>query len=129
MLASEALTSGRAWGKMKQIIKAQGGNPKVDSEDLTMAAVRRRYHAPYSGKAVAVNDKMVDQVARILGAPHEKLAGIYINKRLGQKVRRGERLYTLYAQNNDRISLALEALKKKKIFKITKMDFKEGVRG
>ena len=45
-----------------------------------------------------INDEMVDEVARILGAPHEKLAGIYINKMLGQKVRKGERLYTLYAQ-------------------------------
>jgi len=129
MLAAEALTSGRAWKKMQQIIKAQGGNPNVDSEDLTLAAIRQRYHAPCSGKVLDIDDEMVDEVARILGAPHEKLAGIYINKRIGQKVRKTERLYTLYAQTQDRIDLALEALKKKKIFSIKKMDFKEGVRG
>ncbi|MBU0598383.1 AMP phosphorylase [Patescibacteria group bacterium] len=129
MMASEALTSGQAWKKMQQIIKAQGGNSTVDSEDLTMAAVRHRFHAPYSGKVVVVNDKMVDQVARILGAPHEKLAGIYINKRYGQKVRKGERLYTLYAKNNDRIKLALEALKLKKIFEIKRMNIRESKKG
>jgi len=121
MLAVEALTSGKAWKKMQQIIREQKGNPNIDSEDLTLAAIRHRFHASYSGRIVAVNDTMVDDVARILGAPHEKPAGIYINKRLGQKVRKGERLYTLYAENEDRIKLALEALKKKKIFKIERV--------
>ncbi len=120
MYAAEALTSGKAWEKMQQIIKEQGGDPNIDSEDLTMAAIRHRYHAPTDGKVTAVNDKIVDQIARTLGAPHDKLAGIYINKRLGQKVRKGERLYTLYAQTQDRIDLALEALKKETIFTIKK---------
>jgi thymidine phosphorylase len=72
---------------------------------------------------------MVDDIARVLGAPHEKPAGIYINKMLGQRVRRGERLFTLYAQNQDRIELALEALKRKSIFKIKKMKVSEGRAG
>ena len=114
---------------MKEIIKAQGGNAKIDSEDLTLAAIRHRFHAPYSGKIVAVDDNMVDDIARILGAPHEKPAGIYINKMLGQKVRKGERLFTLYAENQDRINLALEALKTKRIFKIEKMKVAEDAAG
>lgn len=121
MLASEALTSGRAWKKMQEIIREQKGKPNIDSEDLTLAAIRHRFHAPYSGRIVGVDDNIVDDVARTLGAPHEKPAGIYINKRLGQKVRKGERIYTLYAENEDRIRLALEALKKKKIFRIERM--------
>ncbi len=118
MLAAEALTSGRAWKKMQQIIKAQGGRWRIDSEDLTMAAVRHRYHAPKAGKVSGIDDKMVDQIARILGAPHDKLAGIYINKMIGQRVRKGERLFTLYSRTRDRITLALEALKTRKIFTI-----------
>jgi AMP phosphorylase len=129
MMAAEALTSGRAWKKMQAIIKYQGGRPTIDSEDLTLAAIRRRFHAPYSGRIVAVDDAMVDDIARILGAPHEKPAGIYINKMLGQKVRRGERLFTLYAENQDRIDLALEALKRKTIFKIERMRVSEGAAG
>ncbi|HLD35024.1 MAG TPA: thymidine phosphorylase, partial [Patescibacteria group bacterium] len=129
MMAVEALTSGRAWKKMCEIIKLQGGNPRIDSEDLTLAAIRHRFHASYSGKIVAVDDNMVDDIARILGAPHEKPAGIYINKMLGQRVRKGERLFTLYAENQDRINLALEALKRKSIFKIRKMNAGETAAG
>ncbi len=129
MMAVEALTSGRAWEKMREIIKSQGGNPGIDSEDLTLAAIRHRFHASYSGKIVAVDDNMVDDVARILGAPHEKPAGIYINKMLSQKVRKGERLFTLYAENQDRINLALEALKRRSIFKIKRMKVAEDAAG
>ena len=118
MLAAEALTSGRAWKKMQEIIKAQGGKSKVDSEDLTLAAKRWRFHAPYNGRVTEVNDESIDQIARILGAPHQPLAGMYINKRLGQKVRKGERLYTLYAQNQERLNLAQVALKQHVIFNI-----------
>jgi len=71
----------------------------------------------------------ITAAGRVLGAPHEKLAGIYINKRLGQKVRKGERLYTLYAQNKDRIDLALNVLENKKIFKIKRMSVYEGTKG
>ncbi|MDP2684311.1 MAG: thymidine phosphorylase [bacterium] len=129
MLAVESLSTGKAWAKMKEIIREQGGKVDIDSEDLTMAAKRHRYHAPYSGQVIGIDDEMVDQVARILGAPHEKLAGIYINKRLGQKIRKGGRLYTLYAQNDDRINLALEALKKRKIFTIKRMSVREDSTG
>lgn len=116
--ARESLAAGWAWKKMQGIIKSQGGNPDIDSEDLTMAAKRWRVHAPYHGYITFVNNKAIDDVARVLGAPHEKPAGLYINKRIGQKVRKGERLFTLYAQSMDRIKLALEALKKNHIIKI-----------
>ncbi|MDD5040520.1 MAG: thymidine phosphorylase [Patescibacteria group bacterium] len=129
MMAVEALSSGKAWKKMQEIITAQGGNPDVDSEDLTMAAMRSRCYAPYNGKVLEVDDEMIDQVARILGAPHEKLAGIYINKHVNQRIRKGERLYTLYAQSQDRIDLALEALRKRRIFKIVRVTAKESIAG
>lgn len=129
MMASEALTSGRAWKKMQDIIKAQGGKWNIDSEDLTQSAVRQRFHAQYNGQVTEVDDKMVDEIARTLGAPHDKLAGIYINKMLGQKVRKGERLFTLYGSNDDRIALAMEALKKKHIFTVKRMRVHEDATG
>lgn len=119
--ARESLAAGWAWKKMQGIIKSQGGNPNIDSEDLTMAAKRWRVHTPINGVISFVNNKAIDDIARVLGAPHEKPAGLYINKRIGQKVRKGERMFTLYAQSKDRIKLALEALKKNRIFKIKRV--------
>jgi thymidine phosphorylase len=114
----ESLATGRAWKKMQNIISSQGGNPDIDSEDLTMAVKRHRVHAPFNGWITFVNNKAIDDIARILGAPHEPQAGIYINKRIGQRVRQGERIFTLYAHNDDRINLALEALKQTRIINI-----------
>jgi thymidine phosphorylase len=64
------------------------------------------------------NNKGINDLARILGAPMEKVAGLYLNKEFGDLVKKGERLFTLYAQNEERLSLAIAALKKISVFTI-----------
>ncbi|MFH1667961.1 MAG: hypothetical protein ABH884_03000 [Candidatus Komeilibacteria bacterium] len=103
---------------MQEIIKAQGGKYKVDSEDITIGAVKHYVDAPHSGKVVKTNNKNINTLCRILGAPKEKLAGIYLNIEYGDKVEKGERMFTLYAQNEQRMALAKAALKKTEIFTI-----------
>jgi len=117
-LAWQTLISGKAWGKMSQIIKAQGGKGKVDANDLTIGAVKYYYNSPNSGKIIFTDNKVINDLCRTLGAPSEKMAGIYFNKEYGDKVKKGERLFTLYARSEDRIKLAKKALEKSKIFKI-----------
>jgi AMP phosphorylase len=116
--AWQALDSGNAWKKMQQIIKAQGGNELIDSESITLGAHKKYYNAKKSGKIVFTDNKGINYICRILGAPSEKLAGIYLNKEYGVMVKKGERLFTLYAANQERLKLAAEALQKLKIFKI-----------
>jgi AMP phosphorylase len=118
-IAWKALDSGRAWKKMRQIIKAQGGNPNIDSEDITLGAYKKYYTAPKSGKITFTDNKGINYICRILGAPSVKLAGIYLNKEYGVRVKKGERLFTLYAESKDRLRLAEKALEKLKIFRIS----------
>ncbi|OIO47009.1 MAG: AMP phosphorylase [Parcubacteria group bacterium CG1_02_37_51] len=117
-MAQEVLESGQAWKKMQEIIKAQGGKFKVDSEDITIGAVKHYVDAPRSGKVIKTNNKNINTLCRILGAPKEKLAGIYLNIEYGDKVKKGERMFTLYAQNEQRMALAKVALEKTEIFTI-----------
>ena len=117
-IAWKQLDSGKAWKKMQEIIKAQGGNSTIDSESITLGAHKKYYDAPKSGKIVFTDNKGINYVCRILGAPAVKLAGIYLNKEYGVKVKKGERLFTLYAENKDRLKLAEKALEKLKIFVI-----------
>mgnify|MGYP002631423309 CR=1 FL=1 len=117
-MAQEALDSGKAWKKMSEIIKAQGGKANVDSEDITIGAVKHYVDATKSGKVVKTNNRNINTLCRILGAPKEKLAGIYLNIEYGDKVKKGERMFTLYAQNEQRMALAKVALKKTEIFTI-----------
>jgi len=117
-MAMKQLESGAAWKQMQSIIKAQGGNDKVDSEDITVGALKHYIDVPKSGKVTFTDNKNINTLCRILGAPAEKMAGIYLNVEYGDTVKKGERMYTLYAQSQQRMELAKAALKKTKIFTI-----------
>ena len=115
-MACKQLKSGLAWGKMSEIIKAQGGKANVDSEEVTLGAIKHYVTADRNGRIRLTDNKRVNDICRILGAPGDKLGGIYLNKEIGDHVKAGERLFTLYARNETRMSLAKEAIKKLKIF-------------
>ncbi len=110
VMATEALRSGWAWKKMQQIIAAQGGNSDIDSEAVALGAETHRIVAHRSGKVLAIHNRAIDEIARTLGAPDHKLGGIYLHKKLGQRVKAGEKLLTLYSYSADRIALALKAV-------------------
>jgi thymidine phosphorylase len=97
--ALDLLQSGRALEKLKQIIEAQGGNPNVKSEDLKVGKYTLEEKADKSGVVKELNSKNITGIAKILGAPIQKGAGIYLNKKIGEKFAKGETLYTLFSQN------------------------------
>jgi AMP phosphorylase len=117
-LAKKQLQSKAAWSKMSEIIKAQGGKPNLDSEEVTLGAVKYYVNSDNKGVVRITNNKRINDLCRILGAPGDKLAGIYLNKEIGNSVVKGERLFTMYARNEVRMSLAKEAIKKIKIFEL-----------
>ena len=119
-MAWKALESGAAWKKMQEIIKAQGGNPDIDPNEIVIGAFKKYYTAPKSGRINFTNNKVINIVARILGAPADKLAGIYLNKEYDDQVKKGERLFTLYARSKEKLRLADIALDKEIIFRIGK---------
>ena len=115
-VAMEQVKSGAAWKKMSAIIKAQGGKADVDSEAVTIGAIKFYVEADHNGVIKMTDNKRINDICRILGAPGDKLGGIYLNKEIGNPVKKGERLFTLYARNEARMSLTREAIKKLKIF-------------
>jgi len=97
--ATDILQSGRALEKFKQIIEAQGGNPNVSSRTLKLGQYSFEGKADKSGIIKEINSRNVTSIAKILGAPKQKSAGIYLNKKIEEKVVKGETLYTLFAQS------------------------------
>lgn len=97
--ASQILTCGFAYRKMQEIIKAQGGKPNIDSEKLKPGKFSFEIKAKKSGTVKEINSKNITSIARILGAPAQKGSGIYLNKKIGEKVREKGTLYTLYSEN------------------------------
>ncbi|OGH10941.1 MAG: hypothetical protein A3B38_04255 [Candidatus Levybacteria bacterium RIFCSPLOWO2_01_FULL_36_13] len=96
--------------KFKQIIKAQGGNPKIDSSALPLGKFIHKEKAKKEGIVNELSIRNLTSIARILGAPLAKSSGIYLDKKLGESVKLDDTLYTLFAENMYNLREAKEAL-------------------
>ena len=117
-VAWAALRSGRALAKMKEIIEAQGGNPQIEAKDIQVGKVQYAVKSPKSGRVYSIDNKYLVHLARLLGAPLTKEAGIYLGKIVGDKVKKGDVLCTFYSQSRQRLDLAKEALLPNKLYDI-----------
>ena len=97
--AKKILKDGEAFLKMQEIIKEQGGNPNIDSEDLKPGEISIRIKSTKNGVVKRINSKNITMVGRLLGAPKQKGSGIYLNKKIGEKVAKNDTICTLYSES------------------------------
>lgn len=105
-IAQSILRSGKALEKMREIIKAQGGNPEVKTEDLVPGKYKMEFYAEKDGYVVAVHNHAVVNIARAAGAPRDKGAGLLLKKSKGYKVTAGEVLFEIYAESKYKLDEA-----------------------
>jgi AMP phosphorylase len=111
-LALSLLSSGKAEEKMRQIIKAQGGDPKVQPEDLVLGDKVMDIKASKSGRILWINNRSIVQVARAAGTPNDMGAGLLLNVKLGDNVKVGDVLVRIFCENDRKLNQA-EALVKR----------------
>lgn len=99
-MAEGALTSGKAYKQILRIIKEQGPSHKK----LRVGNFKKDILAKSNGKVVAIDNKLVSHIARSAGAPKDISAGVYIHKKINDKVQKGDKLYTIYADAKERIA-------------------------
>ncbi len=104
--AKEILESGLAYKKMKEIIKAQKGKASIKPEEIKLGKFTHDYKSPKSGKIKEIDNKKITKVARTAGAPSDKEAGMYLYKHKKSKVKKGEKLFTIYSNSRDRLNRA-----------------------
>lgn len=112
-MALKAIESGKALKKMKEIIEMQGGNKKIKSSDLELGRFNIEYRSQRSGRIYHIDNKIIAKIARIAGAPIDKYAGVYVHKKRGDQVRKGDVLLTIYSNsesNLDAVEKTLEHL-------------------
>jgi AMP phosphorylase len=117
-IAEQQLKSLAAWKKMQEIIKAQGGKANIKADEVALGALNYEMHAKTTGRVSVIDNKAIEEICVNLGAPREKLAGIHMHVRLGSKVAKGEKLYTLYAQTESRLNLGLIAARNNQVVRI-----------
>ena len=116
--AREILESGKAYRAMRRIIKAQGGDPNIKPDQLSIGPYSITFHAPSSGKIIDLNTRLISHVSRIAGAPVDKGAGMYLNIHEGSIVKKGDPLLTLYAHSEKKLHFAKEEYKKERVVEI-----------
>ncbi len=105
-MAMEAITSGKAYKKMLEIINAQGAtHAKLVPGELTYDV-----KTPKGGKIYYINNKLVSRYARLAGAPVNPGAGVFIYKKIGDVVKKGDVLFRIYAENKERLENTIEFL-------------------
>lgn len=116
--AKKILQSGIALKKFKEIIKAQGGDPNISSDKIKMAKYKQKIYSQKSGIISEINNFNLNIVAKILGAPKDKTAGIYLNKKINDKISKNDILMTFYSNNRYYLKEALETIKNFPIYNI-----------
>ncbi len=115
--AEKILKSGAALKKMNEIIKAQGGKI-IKPEKIQVGKFSKIIYSKKSGKVKSIDNNMIKDVGRLLGAPHNKKAGLYLYKKVGNKVKKKEKLFTIYAESKRKLKSALDSPELSKIYVI-----------
>ncbi len=118
-LAYQQLKSGKAWKKMQQIIKAQWWkNPNIKSEELKLWKFKKEVKAEKDWKITAIDLHLINSTTRTLWSPIDEQAWLYLHKKIWDKVKKTDIIYVMYANEEDKIKMALDNLKWKKMYEI-----------
>lgn len=110
ILAKEILESGKAYEKFIEIIKAQ--NAKIlFPEQIEVGRYKSHILASKKGIVTHVDNKRINRIAKLAGAPHDAQSGLYLYVHKRSKVKKGDRLYTIYSNNKDRLAFAKQFAK------------------
>jgi pyrimidine-nucleoside phosphorylase len=124
VLAMEIIASGKALERLRQCIRLQGGNARIidDTSLLPMAKLQAHVTSAKSGFLLATNCRDFGIALAMLGGGREKKedqidygVGLEFHKRIGDRVKAGEKLVTIqynseakFAEAKDMLAAAFE---------------------
>jgi len=120
MLLQEALESGKALAKFKEMIQNQGGDPAIveHPERILTARYTMELPAKQSGVVSKIVANELGIAAMMLGAGRktkeediDHVVGLKLHKKIGDTVTKGESLLTIYS-NDEEITSVIELLYK-----------------
>ncbi len=106
-IAESILKKGKALEKFKEIIEAQGGDPKVSSDSIPRASYSHLVTADTSDTVYTVRSSSLVKIARAAGAPWDKTAGVIIYVDHGDDINPGDPLFEIWAESESKIDAAL----------------------
>jgi thymidine phosphorylase len=114
-LAGKILDSGEAYRKFLAICEAQGGFREPES-----APYKHEITAGKAGKVTAIDNRLLSKVAKLAGAPIDKLAGVECLVKHSDRVGAGTVLFRIHSESKGELDYALSFVKTQdNIVKIT----------
>lgn len=116
---NQALTDGSALAMFRRFVTAQGGDASVIEHPEIMGEppYRLEIHSPAAGYIASLDARTVGLTAVTLGAGREKkgdeidlLAGVKLQKKVGDKVIKGELLAELFTSKEEKLAAARDTL-------------------
>jgi pyrimidine-nucleoside phosphorylase len=116
-MALEALSSGAAWQKFRQMVEAQGGDVSAvdDPDELPSAPIVEPVPAPRSGYLAGLNAVEVGWAVVDLGGgreekgqPIDHRVGVLVHHKVGDLVQEGRPLFTVHANDEQKLAAARE---------------------
>jgi pyrimidine-nucleoside phosphorylase len=116
---SHALSSGKALSKFQEWIKAQGGQADIvqDASLLPRARLVRDIPSQRAGYVATLDARKVGIAAMKLGAGRRSKSdsidhsvGAWLHAKVGDRVSRGDSLFTVHASDEEKLSLAAERI-------------------
>ncbi|WP_440059692.1 AMP phosphorylase [Thermogladius sp. 4427co] len=105
--AREIFTSGKAYEKFREIVEAQGGNPNIKPDEVPLGRYSYTFKSPLEGAVTYIDNAAVTMVARAAGAPFDKGAGVLFHAKVGYRVNKGDPLFTIYSNSENRLEEAI----------------------
>lgn len=115
-LAIAQLKNWEARKKLQEIIKAQNWNPNIKSEDIELGKFSYDVVAQKDCVIKKVDMKLLNTMVRWLWAPKEYRAWIYLHKKLWDKVKKWQVIYTMYSPSENKMNLVKEMQEKKDFY-------------
>jgi pyrimidine-nucleoside phosphorylase len=114
------ITTGKAWEKFLEMVKAQGGDISYleHPEKYKASTENQEFHADKDGHIEAMDAYQIGMASVLLGAGRQAVedsidpvAGIILHKKTGDTVRKGDAIMTLFADKPDKIEAGMSRIK------------------
>lgn len=101
------LDSGAAWGRFQALCEAQGG-----LREPTLAPIAETITAEHAGHVRSLDGAHVQRVAVLAGSAQGAGAGVVLHARIGERVHRGQPLFTVHAASRQCLTAVTDDLRR-----------------
>ncbi|MEC9281696.1 MAG: thymidine phosphorylase [Bdellovibrionota bacterium] len=110
--AESTLEDGSAWKKFLELVEVQGGNLQIEKPvyEKQVLASRAGYIESFDTEKIGVAGIIIGAGRKIVSDEIDYLSGIYVEKKIGDKVSENEPVFSVFAENKEKYAEAMEML-------------------